>query len=179
MGATPARPVRIPATTAQSPLRRHQDVGYEFQLEGARGDHFEMYADSDDARTGWVNTLTHVIAVADARAEFLRNKGVKVTRIEGFQSVRSLEGGIEKTDAAPISPKKQKEKKKKNASAALRVSAGATARHCRAVLCCVVLCRTVLCCVVLCCAVLCCAVLCCVVRVRRLVERTASAQMHA
>ena len=116
------------ATAAQPSFHCLQDVGYEFQLEGARGDHFEMYADTEEARSAWMNTLTHVIAVADARAEYLRNLGVKVKRKEDFQSHRSLEGGIEKPDAPAASPRKQKAKaSKKNASKALTVSAAAAA----------------------------------------------------
>ena len=116
------RAIVRPLTPHNFCMTSPKDVGYEFQLEGARGDHFEMYADTDEARVAWMNTLTHVIAVADARAEFLRNKGIKIQRKEDFQSMRSLEGGIEKTDS-PTSPRKQPKQKsgKKNASAALKV----------------------------------------------------------
>ena len=36
------------------------------------------YSTSEEGKDGWVQTLRHVIAVADARAEWMQKLGVKV-----------------------------------------------------------------------------------------------------
>lgn len=78
---------------AEDRAHSNADVGYEFQIEGARQNVFEMYAMTERERDMWMTTLRYIISVADQRGQFQARKGLRVQRADNFQSsVRNLSG---------------------------------------------------------------------------------------